>query len=760
MFLLIDNKIYCSYSLILSKSALIFFVFSNMLSKQRKSHLVRCFVCQDLRVSEKYRRHLRWHVNAGDVHADKIEEVIFKSKFTRKDSLQKSGISFGFRCTVSKGGVICGVYVKNIRTHLIKAHKLLSNDEEFISAVENANQCAKSKVFNDVSSYKHLFDKIDLTKLEMSPITNLNSTSTIESIPPSNFITTDSIPRGSESNLTGEEAMAVDSPSKEEILQFQSKYPFINSEMLLMINSFKNFLQSKWGGSKNQTSCKVTVTNLIKLFKTIGAENIWNPGYINMILSNNSQLNITATTLLSRFQSFGRFINYLKIDFPHALPPSRILLKIESMIVGFKSTLCKERTSYQKTLMSKNRQQLQLSLECLSQWRVKRKNTSILNEINEFTDCSELSIEQYKRFRDFFIPELLIPNAQRSGVIQGVMIEEVESAEIFVTPDGLHRLMVSNHKTGNFQSAALFLYPEVFDGLYRFVTEVLPKLPNYSSNNASLDGASLVFQTWSGSAFTSSLVGIRFRKRLANMGIPFNGTVTDLRKAAATLTGIHYPRLQELMSGFMCHTSEVQRKHYQVSMGHYGLTKAFNSLEKMQSNPFVNNIDTISSSIGSNHSSESQVLEGCSHVTQSFNDAPQQISSNFLRSRSKYLSPLKMKDFSIQLTHFDIVKPSTEVTKPISKHKLVCVKLDRHSLSTSLAEENLFLETFYPLIIDVANCRTITEEQVKIQSELVPKFNGSLTALTLKFPLTIYKLLYEKVKITGFSINSKRFMHT
>ena len=271
MFLLIDNKIYCFYSLILSKSTLIFFVFSNMLSKQRKSPLVRCLVCQDLRVSEKYRRHLRWHVNAGDVHADKIEEVILKSKFTRKDSLQKSGISFGFRCTVSMGEVICGLYVKSKQRHLIKTHKLLSNNE------------------------------------------------------------------------------------------------------------------------------------------------------------------------------------------------------------------------------------------------------------------------------------------------------------------------------------------------------------------------------------------------------------------------------------------------------------AFSSL----------------------------VLEGCSHVTQSFNDAPQQISSNFLRSRSKCLSPLKMNDFSIQLTYFDIVKPSTEVTKPISKHKLACVKLDMHSMSTNLAEENLFLETFYLLIIDEANCRTITEQQVRIQSELIPKFNGSLTAFTLKFRLTIYKLLHE-----------------
>ena len=41
----------------------------------------------------------------------------------------------------------------------------------------------------------------------------------------------------------------------------------------------------------------------------------------------------------------------------------------------------------------------------------------------QFTHCSELSIEQYKKFRDFCTPELMITNAHGSVVIQGVMIE-------------------------------------------------------------------------------------------------------------------------------------------------------------------------------------------------------------------------------------------------------------------------------------------------------------------------------------------------
>ena len=176
----------------------------------------------------------------------------------------------------------------------------------------------------------------------------------------------------------------------------------------------------------------------------------------------------------------------------------------------------------------------------------------------------------------------------------------------------------------------------------------------------------MVIQKRSRSEF--SLIGIRFQKRFANMAIPFKGTVIDLRKAAATLTVMHYPSLQELMSRFICQTSKVQRKHYQVSMGHYGLAKAFNALGKMQSYPFVKNIDTISS----NHSSKSQILVLCSHVTQSYIDAPHHSVVILFVQDPKYLSPLKMKHFSIQLNHFYIVKPFREVTKPISKHSL-CV---------------------------------------------------------------------------------------
>ena len=60
----------------------------------------------------------------------------------------------------------------------------------------------------------------------------------------------------------------------------------------------------------------------------------------------------------------------------------------------------------------------------------------------------------------------------------------------------------------------------------------------------------------------------------------------------ATLTGMHYPEMHDMMSSFMCHNSAVHHKHYRVSMGHYGMTKPFFALEDMQQKNFTQSIGT------------------------------------------------------------------------------------------------------------------------------------------------------------------------
>ena len=90
---------------------------------------VGCKICQQLRASEKYRRHLRLHVKAGEITFSDAEEIIFQSKFTRTDCILKMGISIGYRCTVQVDDSTCGVFVMDLRSHLL-THNLSDKDEE------------------------------------------------------------------------------------------------------------------------------------------------------------------------------------------------------------------------------------------------------------------------------------------------------------------------------------------------------------------------------------------------------------------------------------------------------------------------------------------------------------------------------------------------------------------------------------------------------------------------------------------------------
>ena len=62
------------------------------------------------------------------------------------------------------------------------------------------------------------------------------------------------------------------------------------------------------------------------------------------------------------------------------------------------------------------------------------------------------------------------------------------------------------------------------------------------------------------------------RKFLLTMGIEFNGTITDFRKAAATLTGKLNPNLHETMAIFLGHSRKAHDRYYRIQYGHDGLS--------------------------------------------------------------------------------------------------------------------------------------------------------------------------------------------
>ena len=164
-----------------------------------------------------------------------------------------------------------------------------------------------------------------------------------------------------------------------------------------------------------------------------------------------------------------------------------------------------------------------------------------------------------------------------------MLIKEIIAAESTKTSEGIHKILISCHKTGYIQNATLFPHSDIFQILTTFIRDILPKLPTYRQGRYELDQDALAFQTFRGQPIYTSRITPILRLFLSQMGILYSGTVTDIRKSAALLTGKYASNLHEMMALFLGHSVKTHDKYYRVQLGHDGLSEAFNMLESMQS---------------------------------------------------------------------------------------------------------------------------------------------------------------------------------
>ena len=87
---------------------------------------------------------------------------------------------------------------------------------------------------------------------------------------------------------------------------------------------------------------------------------------------------------------------------------------------------------------------------------MKRKTSPFTYLFDKYKSSTPLNRDDYAHMRGHLILELIISNEQRSGIIQGLTVDEVLKAKCDLIGGRFHRLMIANHKTGYIQCATLF----------------------------------------------------------------------------------------------------------------------------------------------------------------------------------------------------------------------------------------------------------------------------------------------------------------
>ena len=511
-----------------------------------------------------------------------MNKLLFQTKYTRNNSkLKARSIRYGNVCPILVDGLPCSRNVIDLQTHLRRIHSLFPINVEFLQAIDSAKTCKREVFYKDTCSGEVKMNPYSHQLSHESSISNSFSDSSIP-IPIDQSASSRDIENSSYDADSDEDNYSIPPLSCSNTFSDNS-----NTNISLSLEKFKNFLATTLGGSNSSTSINVTISNIFMLLNAVGERNLFDPETVNLHLTNESKSGKTPSTLIARVDSLSKFVNYVA-DFQRGVLPNNFeLVRFCSIIKGLKKSLFKTKTKRQKIVMSRNRVRYPETIEFLKQWREKRKSLGLLELFEAYNDgeLEVLSQNSYARLRDYLIVEILIPNSQRPGSICGLILKEIELAKTDITEEGFHKLFISDHKTGHLSSAVLFIYPDIFRAILIFIYKILPRLPIYQSYSSKITKDSHIFQTFTGSRLLSSYITPILRSFVSTMGINFNGTLTDIRKAAATMTGKHQPNLHETMANFLCHSLKAHDKYYMIQHGHRDLSLAFQSLERFQSIP-------------------------------------------------------------------------------------------------------------------------------------------------------------------------------
>ena len=458
------------------------------------------------------------------------------------------------------------------------------------------------------------------------------------------------------------------------------------------------------------------------------------------------------------------------------------------MIKGICVSLTKLKNRRQSLIMEKSREKFPSTVKVIKEWRKQRKTNCFLDILLKHDSNLEMYIDEtdYYMLRDFLIVEMTIPNCQRPGVIQGITINEVRIAQQKPALNGLHKISITSHKTGHIHHATLFLYSDIFQALVTFIDAILPKLPVHREKISHLVDTSSLFQTFQGQPLNTSRITPILRRFLLTLGIKYSGTITDLRKYAATMTGKFDPSLHEVMALFLGHSRKAHDKYYRINLGHDGLSHAFTKLESFQSisdeeeessgnvntdrcylGPLnetcvpVRGNDNINVTINSSNSLHASYLPSFSNAVNSDNiDSDRCIddddfclilpeSDDNLDSSENEGNPPHDSD-----VHLKDVKPEISIT---DKGEMKCRRAYRkRSIFSSKAHEVIFARVFREIIKRITDNVPVTKRDVILKSK-DKMFEPVLKDIISRYSDEAYIKLTARVRTLGLVIRNERF---
>ena len=345
--------------------------------------------------------------------------------------------------------------------------------------------------------------------------------------------------------------------------------PLRNSASERIINKFLIWIQSADGGLKNVKSATQHARQVSVMLHAVDEnENILclldKSLLLNKFLEQHAkENNYTPNTIKSYLMSARHFCKFL-LSYENALDRELSVeekQRIDSMCYTFKTWSTSYRKLTNKRMLDRMDQDFEnlVTPEKVTQFEqsaTAREAVKILGELTNDSHDIEITQTAFVTVRDYLMTQIVLSNANRSGVLANLTVDEFNKG-MNIKQNDHYVVRVKDHKTASTHGPArLVLNEALYSWLDIYERKLRTKLS--STSNA-------FFLSWNGKPLISGHVSRAIRASWKRAGLDDPIHCTLMRKSAVSQVHTNHNEMSVELADLMTHRVETARKYYRLA---------------------------------------------------------------------------------------------------------------------------------------------------------------------------------------------------
>lgn len=335
-----------------------------------------------------------------------------------------------------------------------------------------------------------------------------------------------------------------------------------NSRLQLeeQLRQFEDWMRSPDGGLKNPKSVKQHASQLRAILISERKANLsalWDNCVLDTFLSyaqSKAFLPATVKAYLNSLRHFYIYVtstNSLHYSDEEAKNIEQLKQRVAAWTTAFRKDCCK----HQQKKMSDDLNRL-VTPEQLRQFKSSDIAMCAVKLIGTICTTDHLvSQTDFVTVRDFLIATIAVANANRSGVLANMTLQEFQKARVV---DGQNVVSVSDHKTASsYGPAKIVLTRTLHSWMVVYATQIRTQVLTKETPE--------FFLSWNGDRLSSGQVTRCVQAIWKKAGLPDDVTLNVIRKTAVSSVHSQRPDMTTQLADLMCHRVSTAQKCYRLA---------------------------------------------------------------------------------------------------------------------------------------------------------------------------------------------------